>query len=83
MYKLLKTEGHARRAEFETAHGTVQTPVFMNVGTQAAIKGGLSAEDLKSAGICKNRSVPYHEFMKAAQFFDKLISGAHMQMICV
>ena len=47
MFKLLKTEGKARRGEFTCAHGTVQTPVFMNVGTQAAIKGGLSAEDLK------------------------------------
>ena len=47
MFELLKTEGKARRGVFTCAHGTVQTPVFMNVGTQAAIKGGLSAEDLK------------------------------------
>ena len=44
MFKLLKTEGTARRGEFSCPHGTVQTPVFMNVGTQAAIKGALSAE---------------------------------------
>ena len=43
MFKLLKTEGNARRGEFTCPHGTVQTPVFMNVGTQAAIKGALSA----------------------------------------
>ena len=47
MFKLLKTEGAARRGEFTCPHGTVQTPVFMNVGTQAAIKGALSAEDLE------------------------------------
>ena len=45
MFELKKTEGKARRGEFTCAHGTVQTPVFMNVGTQAAIKGGLSAFD--------------------------------------
>ena len=43
MFKLLKKEGRARRGEFETPHGTVQTPVFMNVATCAAIKGGLDA----------------------------------------
>lgn len=47
MFELKKTEGKARRGEFTCAHGTVQTPVFMNVGTQGAIKGALSAEDLK------------------------------------
>ena len=48
MFELLKTEGKARRGVFTCAHGTVQTPVFMNVGTQGAIKGALSAEDLKN-----------------------------------
>ena len=47
MFRLLKTEGKARRGELETPHGTIQTPVFMNVGTQAAIKGGLDALDLR------------------------------------
>ena len=47
MYQLICKDGHARRGEFTTPHGTVQTPVFMNVGTQAAIKGALSAEDLE------------------------------------
>ncbi len=46
MFTLLKTENRARRGQFETVHGTVQTPVFMNVGTAAAIKGGVSSEDL-------------------------------------
>ena len=45
MYTLLKQEGHARRGIFETVHGTVQTPAFMNVGTSAAIKGGISSID--------------------------------------
>ena len=50
MFQLLKTEGKARRGVFTCAHGTVQTPVFMNVGTQGAIKGALSAADLKAIG---------------------------------
>ena len=50
MYQLLKQDGHARRGTFKTPHGVVQTPVFMNVGTQAAIKGALSAEDLEQIG---------------------------------
>ena len=48
MFELLKTEGKARRGIYHTAHGTVQTPVFMNVGTQAAIKGALSADDIEN-----------------------------------
>ena len=50
MFKVLKTDGAARRGEFSCPHGTVQTPVFMNVGTQAAIKGALSAADLETIG---------------------------------
>ena len=47
MYKILKKEGNAKRAEFTTVHGVIQTPVFMNVATVAAIKGGVSTEDLE------------------------------------
>ena len=47
MYRILKQEGRAKRGELETVHGTVQTPVFMNVGTVAAIKGAVSTEDLE------------------------------------
>ena len=50
MYKILKQEGTAKRAEFQTVHGTVQTPVFMNVGTVAAIKGAVATEDLEQIG---------------------------------
>ena len=51
MFTLLKQEGAARRGQFETVHGTIQTPVFMNVGTSAAIKGGVSSIDLKNERI--------------------------------
>ena len=54
MFQLICKDGHARRGAFTTPHGTVQTPVFMNVGTQAAIKGALSAEDLET--ICPTRT---------------------------
>ena len=60
MFELLKTEGKARRGVFTCAHGTVQTPVFMNVGTQGAIKGALSAEDLKNIGCQVELSNTYH-----------------------
>ena len=49
-FTLLKQEGRARRGTFETVHGTVQTPVFMNVGTCAAIRGGVSTDDLREIG---------------------------------
>ena len=48
MYKILAKDGRAKRAQLETVHGTIQTPVFMNVGTSAAIKGGVSSIDLKN-----------------------------------
>lgn len=47
MYKLLTTDGRAKRGTFETVHGTIQTPVFMNVGTAAAIKGAVATTDLQ------------------------------------
>ena len=49
-FKLIKKDGNARRGELITVHGTVQTPLFMNVGTVAAIKGGVSSEDLENIG---------------------------------
>ena len=49
-YKLITTEGRAKRGEFKTVHGTIQTPVFMNVGTIAAIKGAVSTVDLHEIG---------------------------------
>ena len=81
MYKLIKTEGHARRAEFETAHGTVQTPVFMNVGTQAAIKGGLSAEDLKTVNCQVELSNTYHLHVRPGDELIKELGGLHKFMV--
>ena len=60
MFQLICKDDHARRGEFTTPHGTVQTPVFMNVGTQAAIKGALSAEDLERIGCQVELSNTYH-----------------------
>ncbi len=80
MFKLLRTEGKARRGEFTCAHGTVQTPVFMNVGTQAAIKGGLSAFDLEHIGTQVELSNTYHLHLRPG---DKLIhdmGGLHRFM---
>ena len=59
-YKLLKTEGRAKRAEFHTVHGTIQTPVFMNVGTIGAIKGAVSTMDLQQIGTQVELSNTYH-----------------------
>ena len=59
-YTLLKKDGKARRGRFETPHGTIETPVFMNVGTLAAIKGGVSSMDLKEIGCQVELSNTYH-----------------------
>ena len=80
MYKLLKKEGKARRGTFETAHGTVQTPVFMNVGTQAAIKGGLSAGDLRQLGCQVELSNTYHLHVRPGDALIKEMGGLHKFM---
>ena len=80
MYKLLKEEGHARRGEFETPHGTVQTPVFMNVGTQGAIKGALSAEDLENIGCQVELSNTYHLHVRPGDKLIKEMGGLHKFM---
>ena len=72
MFTLIKKEGRARRGEYSTPHGTVQTPVFMNVGTQAAIKGGISAGDLKSVRCQVELSNTYHLHVRPG---DQLIKG--------
>lgn len=77
MFKLLKTEGRARRGEFTCAHGTVQTPVFMNVGTQAAIKGGLSAQDLENIGCQVELSNTYHLHLRPGDHVVKELGGLH------
>ena len=71
MFKVLKTDGAARRGEFSCPHGAVQTPVFMNVGTQAAIKGALSAADLETIGTQVELSNTYHLHLRPG---DKLVA---------
>ena len=80
MYTLLKQEGHARRGEFTTPHGTVQTPVFMNVGTQGAIKGALSARDLKELGCQIELSNTYHLHVRPGDALVKQMGGLHRFM---
>lgn len=80
MYTLKKQEGHARRGEFETPHGTVQTPVFMNVGTAAAIKGALSAADLKTIGCQVELSNTYHLHLRPGDELVKKMGGLHKFM---
>lgn len=76
-YKLLKKEGHARRGEFQTVHGTIQTPCFMNVATVAAIKGGLSTVDLKEVGAQVMLCNTYHLHVRPGD--DKVfeLGGLH------
>lgn len=80
MFKVLKTEGLARRGEFTCPHGTVQTPVFMNVGTQAAIKGGLSAFDLEHIGTQIELSNTYHLHLRPGDQVVKAMGGLHKFM---
>lgn len=81
MYKLLKqAEGHARRGEFTTPHGTVQTPAFMNVGTVAAIKGGLSARDLETVGCQVELSNTYHLHVRPGDELIRDMGGLHKFM---
>ena len=80
MFELLKTEGKARRGVFTCAHGTVQTPVFMNVGTQGAIKGALSAEDLKNIGCQVELSNTYHLHVRTGDEAIKKLGGLHRFM---
>ena len=80
MFELKKTEGNARRGEFTCAHGTVQTPVFMNVGTQAAIKGALSADDLKTIRCQVELSNTYHLHLRPGDQLVKQCGGLHKFM---
>lgn len=77
MYKLLKKEGNARRGEFTTVHGTVQTPAFMNVATSAAIKGGVSAYDLKELGCQIMLSNTYHLHVRPGDDLIYDLGGLH------
>jgi len=80
MFKVLKTNGRARRGEFTCPHGTAQTPVFMNVGTQAAIKGGLSAQDLETLECQIELSNTYHLHVRPGDEVVKAMGGLHKFM---
>ncbi len=80
MFKVIKTEGMARRGEFTCPHGTVQTPVFMNVGTQGAIKGALSAFDLERIGTQIELSNTYHLHLRPGDQVVKAMGGLHKFM---
>ena len=77
MFKLLKQEGRARRGEFETVHGTIQTPVFMNVGTSAAVKGGISTMDLKEVNCQVELSNTYHLHIRPGDDLVYRMGGIH------
>ena len=77
MYRLLKTEGKARRASFETVHGMVQTPAFMNVATAGAIKGGLSAFDLKENHCQVMLCNTYHLHLRPGDENVAKLGGLH------
>lgn len=80
MYTLLKTENRARRGRFETVHGTIETPVFMNVGTAAAIKGALDAFDLKEIGCQVELSNTYHLHLRPGDTVIRDMGGIHKFM---
>ena len=80
MYKVLKQEGRAKRAEFQTVHGTIQTPVFMNVGTVAAIKGAVSTQDLKQVKCQVELSNTYHLHVRTGDKVIKELGGLHQFM---
>ncbi|MEI3059515.1 MAG: tRNA guanosine(34) transglycosylase Tgt [Oscillospiraceae bacterium] len=80
MFELIKTEGSARRGVFTCAHGTVQTPVFMNVGTQGAIKGALSAKDLQDIGCQVELSNTYHLHLRPGDRIVRQMGGLHRFM---
>ena len=80
-YKILKQEGRAKRAEVETVHGTIQTPVFMNVGTAAAIKGAVSTQDLQSIKTQVELSNTYHLHVRPGDELIKSLGGLHKFMV--
>ncbi|UMM48122.1 tRNA guanosine(34) transglycosylase Tgt [Lawsonibacter asaccharolyticus] len=80
MFQILKTEGRARRGVFTCAHGTAQTPVFMNVGTQGAIKGAVSSHDLKTLGCQIELSNTYHLHLRPGDGVVRQLGGLHRFM---
>lgn len=80
-YKVLKKDGRAKRAEFKTVHGVIQTPVFMNVGTQAAIKGAVSTEDLEGIKTQVELSNTYHLHVRPGDTLIHELGGLHKFMV--
>lgn len=80
MFELIKIEGHARRGKLITKHGTIETPVFMNVGTAAAIKGGLSADDLREIHCQVELSNTYHLHVRPGDKVIRELGGLHRFM---
>ena len=80
MYQILATDGKAKRASFETVHGTIQTPVFMNVGTAAAIKGAVATTDLQEIGTQVELSNTYHLHVRPGDKVVKQLGGLHKFM---
>ena len=76
-FTLIKKEGKARRGRFETVHGTIETPVFMNVGTSAAIKGGISTDDLKEVNCQVELSNTYHLHIRPGDKLIRKLGGIH------
>ena len=81
MYKVLKRCGMAKRAEFHTPHGVIQTPVFMNVGTIGAIKGAVSTEDLEQLKCQVELSNTYHLHLRPGDKLIKEMGGLHKFMV--
>ena len=79
-YRLLRTEGNAKRGEFATVHGVIQTPVFMNVGTAAAIKGAVSTEDLEQIKTQVELSNTYHLHVRPGDQIIRRMGGLHRFM---
>lgn len=80
MYRIIKTDGRAKRAELSTVHGVIQTPVFMNVGTVGAIKGAVSAADLKDIDTQVELSNTYHLHVRTGDKLIKELGGLHRFM---
>ena len=80
MYKIICKDGRAKRATFTTVHGTVETPVFMNVGTAAAIKGAVATTDLKEIGCQIELSNTYHLHVRPGDLVVKKMGGIHKFM---
>ena len=81
MYELLKTDGLAKRGRLHTVHGVIETPVFMNVGTIAAIKGAVSTTDLQEIGTQVELSNTYHLHVRLGDEVVKKLGGLHKFMV--